>query len=368
MKLTALAGAACLPRKFEQPRDEETEQDAHRGQVLVMFALFLVGMLGVLGLATDVGYALAARRAAQGAADAGALAGARQIALYQSSAPTSAIADVNAVVATNTFGEHVPSVFSCEYIGNNWGVVGNCNQAVPASAAGARVKTRVVVPTFFMRVLPGTPDTITVAGYAKARVQRATAIPSDAPFMICGTNAWDVSSDPSGIGTAVGANMNIIDSSSPLKLKSSAVGKTFRIHDPQLDAKGNADCSSVSDQFKGLASGSMNGGKSAGSWFNYSTGSEPGSVLSKVDGAGGCASGTAAPFGCVMMLPVAVSSPAETGTGQKLYVAGFAPFLVTSAGEGRHNATLLDDFIMSGKGANSWCRDCGGPVVIRLIW
>jgi len=33
-----------------------------------------------------------------------------------------------------------------------------------------------------------------------------------------------------------------------------------------------------------------------------------------------------------------------------------------------HNATLLDDYILSGTGANSWCRDCGGAVVIRLIW
>src|SRR5215213_3469056 len=30
-----------------------------------------------------------------------------------------------------------------------------------------------------------------------------------------------------------------------------------------------------------------------------------------------------------------------------------------------HNATLLDDYILSGTGANSWCRDCGGAVVIR---
>jgi len=33
-----------------------------------------------------------------------------------------------------------------------------------------------------------------------------------------------------------------------------------------------------------------------------------------------------------------------------------------------HNAILLDDYILSGTGANSWCRECGGTVVIRLIW
>lgn len=33
-----------------------------------------------------------------------------------------------------------------------------------------------------------------------------------------------------------------------------------------------------------------------------------------------------------------------------------------------HSATLLDGYIISGTGAGNWCRDCGGAVVIRLIW
>jgi hypothetical protein len=247
-------------------------------------------------------------------------------------------------------------------------VVGACNQNVPSNAAGARVRTRVQVPTLFMRVLPATPDTLTVSGYAKARVQRASSVPTDAPFMICGSSAWDVTSNPTGTGTSVGSAVGIVDSTSPFRLKASAVGRTFRIHDPQLDAKGNADCSSLDDRFKGLAAGSMNAGKSAGSWFSYSTASAPTAVGRTVDGAGGCTAGTSAPFGCVMMLPVAMSSPAESGGSQSLYVVGFAPFMVTQVDEGRHNATLLDDFIVSGNGVNNWCRDCGGPVVIRLIW
>jgi hypothetical protein len=49
-------------------------------------------------------------------------------------------------------------------------------------------------------------------------------------------------------------------------------------------------------------------------------------------------------------------------------VAGYAAFAITTVDSATHNATLLDDYIISGTGASNWCRDCGGVVVIRLIW
>lgn len=363
---TWVAGGPTTPSKFAELQRESAPEQAHAGQVIVMFGIFLIGMLGMLGLATDVGFAFVAKRAVQGAADAGAMAGARQIAAYQTTAPTSSLPEVSAVVAENTFGPYVPAVYLCQYIGANWGVVGTCDQAVPSNAVGARVRAQLTVPTFFMRVLPATPDQLRISGYAKARVERARNIPADAPFIVCGTNAWDVTSDPFGSGTAIGSNMNILSSSSPLRLNSAAIGKTFRIHDPQLDAKGNADCSSKDDSFKGVADIGLNAGKSAGQWFNYQTGVDPSGAGSTVDGAGGCDAGEM--VGCVLLLPVAVNSPAETGTNRELYVVGFAPFEITQIDVNTHNATLLDDYILSGPGTNNWCRDCGGAVVIRLIW
>lgn len=361
--------SATTPGKFEPlVAIPDAETGAHKGQILVMFAVFLVGMMGMLGLATDVGFALAAKRAVQGAADAGALAGARQIALYTQSSPVSARAEVDAVVAQNTFGPLTPSVYLCEYIGNNWGVVGQCHQTVPSNASGARVRTRINVPTFFMRVLPGTPDSLDIVGYAKARVQAASNPASDAPFMLCGTNAWDVSDDPTSTSTATGTTRNIVQSTSPFKINSSMVGKTFRVHDPNLDAKGNADCSSKDDAFKGLADQAENQGSSAGSWFHYLDEGSPGSTWSETNGANGCDAGASEPYNCVMILPVAVNSPAESGSDQRLYVAGFAAFSITTVDGETHNATLLDDYIISGTGASNWCRDCGGAVVIRLIW
>lgn len=49
---------------------ESGHRSASRGQVLIMFALFSTAMLGMVGLATDLGIAFAGRRSMQNAADA----------------------------------------------------------------------------------------------------------------------------------------------------------------------------------------------------------------------------------------------------------------------------------------------------------
>lgn len=364
MKTNWMMRRAVTPNKFSPlpTTDDVDDESANRGQVIVMFAIFLVAMMGVLGLATDVGYSMAAKRSVQGAADAGAMAGARMIARYTPSAPTAAIAEVTAVVNQNTFGSTPTTVLSCEYIGNNWSVVGTCNQNVPANAAGARVKTRSTVPTFFIRVIPGAPDKVTVGGYAKARVQSAAKPPADAPFIVCGTHSHAVLSD---LGQSIDIDLPILSGG---KIDPSAVGATFRIHDANLDKAANADCGSIGDKFKGLAKGSANAGKTANSWFKYDIGTSTGATGAKVDGAGGCVAGATAPYNCVMILPIATDSPAETGTNQQLYVIGFAAFQVTTIDANTHDAKLLDDYIIPGTGADNWCRDCGGTVVIRLIW
>ena len=47
-------------------RSEDASGGTPTGQIIVMFAIFLIGMLTMLGLATDVGYMLAGRRATRG--------------------------------------------------------------------------------------------------------------------------------------------------------------------------------------------------------------------------------------------------------------------------------------------------------------
>jgi hypothetical protein len=352
-------GGATLPSKFASlAREDATTSDrAEQGQILVMFAVFLIGLMGMLGLATDVGFSVAARRTAQGAADAGAFAGARQIALYKAASPTSAQAEVQTIVSENRFGGHVPTVLSCEYIGNNWSVVGTCNQTVPSNAAGSRVRTRLTVPTFFIRVLPGAPTSVEVGGYAKARVQKAKNLPGDGPFIVCGPSAWDV---------ATGGTMNLVASTSPFMLNSAAIGRTFRIHDPTLGPQGKADCGVPSSSWKGLSNQDANGNKKTAGWFIYDTGDKAGPTRTTVAGANGCEAGTVTFNGCIMILPIATNSPAPDD--KQIYVVGFAAFSVTTIDSNTHEGVLLDDYLIPGEGENSWCRDCGGIAVIRLIW
>jgi hypothetical protein len=359
-----------MPGKHEVPTEEGVPAGAHHGQVFILFAIFAIAMIGVLGLATDVGYAMAARRAVQGAADAGAIAGARALVKYPSM--TTAQSEVNTIVTSTTFGDLTPTLYRCEYINGSWGVVGTCNQAIPSSAVGTRVRTRLTFSTYFMRVVPGAPDTLTAAGYTKARVEAADtdAIADQAPFIICGEAAWDVSSNPTSTSTSTGTNVDFNSSSSGLTINSSHIGKTFRVMDPSLPNKGDAECSR--SNFMGRANQASNNGKTAGSNFDYfASNTTPGSVVDRVKGAEGCAAGAspsswAAGSGCVMMLPVADTT--DPGTN-KIRVRGFAAFKVTKVDANRYNAQLLNDYFLgSSTETTAWSRDTVGSVVIRIIW
>jgi Putative Flp pilus-assembly TadE/G-like len=319
LNLSSIAHAATMPDKFT-----DLEPDSERS-VLILFAGFLVGLMGMLGLATDVGYTLAARRTAQGAADAGAMAGARAMARYRSSAPTSAQADVNSLVASNTFGAHTPSVDSCEYIGGPGGfeIVGTCNQLVPAGAAGTRVKTQLTVQTFFIKVVPGAPKTVTVRGYAKARVQTTSVSAPASPFIICGFGAWDVTSNPNSNG---GSDFDILTDDAPMQINPAAAGHIFRIHDSQLHKKFNAKCQIPLSKWKGLNDQDGNEGRSTPGWFGWDNGTVAGPTREKVNGAEGCAANTNAPYNCVMLVPIASDRDHEpTGSednGGDLWVVG----------------------------------------------
>lgn len=353
-----------MPGKFDQlENDDPTGDDARKGQIIALFAVFMIALIGILGLATDVGYAMAAKRAAQGAADAGALNGARMIARYTDAAPTSALPEVTAAMGENRFGSITPTILTCQYIGSGWNVVGTCNQTVPSNAAGSRVQTKVTFGTFFMRIFPAAPDTISASGYAKARVERAKTYPTNAPVIICASNAWDVTANPATTDTSGAINRTIFTGSA---ISQAAIGKTFRIVDPNLYEAGDADCGSFDDRFTGIADTNNNGGKGVGSRFKYLTSNAIQSTTAELSGPGGCAAGASAPFDCVMVVPIA--SPGESTSTQGLQVAAFAAFQVTSVDGERVNATLLDDYITSGQGVASWCRGCGGIVVVRLIW
>ncbi|MCC7021512.1 MAG: pilus assembly protein [Thermomicrobiales bacterium] len=327
-----------------------------RGQATIMFALLAVPMIGMLGLAVDGGVYLYARRTAQAAADAAALAGARQLSKSTNAAPKPAQAEVTAIAGQNGQGSIAPTVLECRYIDQTGGFVSpgpSCGSSPPANASGVFVKTTVTVRTFFIPVLPGGPSSSTTTASAKALVQRSGGIPADAPFIVCGNTAK----------TTDGTLLPIVESISPFKLKQSSIGQTFVIHDSNL---GEADCNAQGNSFKGLADQGENDGRDVPGWLRYDNGTKAGPTRAQVDGPDGCAPNTPPPYKCVMLLPLATDTPKPTKQPPEIYVYGFAAFEVTQKDSNTHLGKLLGPYIVSGPGGEGWTQGDGGVVTVRL--
>ena len=84
----------CAGRRARTAGSRQSTRRASRGQIIIMFAAALVGLVGLLGLATDLGYAFVQRRTMQNAADAGAIAGAHAISKSLPADPISVLSDV----------------------------------------------------------------------------------------------------------------------------------------------------------------------------------------------------------------------------------------------------------------------------------
>jgi len=334
-------------------RQRQEDGAAPRGQVLVLFALFLTSLLGMLGLATDLGFAFAEKRTIQNAADAGAMADARAVAKWsltnltsaQSEAQTFALAAANRVGAT-------PQSMECTFVNYNLGSdLGPCSLGVPLAATGVRVDVREEHPTFFIRVLPGAPDSMALTASATANVQMFNGSTAG-PFIVCGVNTK----------LEGGGRFSILlpdNSINPL-----AYGREFQIHGPSVE-----DCGAQSSSFNGTSVRSnANDNKREGDTWTGDTGTIAGPVRFAVNGIDGCAVGDSGPDDCVLILPIATNAPLPVKNGGEVdfQVPRLAAFLVTKTASNRHTGTLLEDYVVSGPGENTWCRGCHGIVVVRM--
>lgn len=331
--------------------------EAHVGQILLLFALLSTALIGVLGLATDLGISFAGRRSVQNAADAAALAGARSISKSVTSPTIMASTEVNTLAADNSFAFATsgPSVESCQYVTDSNTPLGSCTGTVPSTATGVKVTVVETHPTYFVRVVPGAPDTVTTRATAIAHVMRP-ALMGTGPFIVCASNTMLVAGGEMNLLSLVGGRWQI---------NPAAVGKAFKVHGPQIN-----QCAISSSQFKGIADTVANGQLSAppATYFTYSTGNVA-SISAAVEGINGCQAGQ--PLNnCVAYLPVAVIDashpPLESGSNKKVWVIGFAAFLIKATAPNAHSGTLLDNFIVKGPAAHGWTRDYFGPISIKL--
>lgn len=333
--------------------DEPGHRAASRGQVLIMFALFSTAMIGMVGLATDLGIAFAGRRSMQNAADAGALAGARAIARRAAGASISVPNEVSTMVSGNASSLAQPSLEQCTFISDNGTSLGPCASTIPSGATGVRVTVSETHQTFFIRVVPGAPKQVTTRATASAHVRKVASIPSDGPFLVCGVATELVS----------GGQMPVmIKKDGVWQINPTAVGKTFKIHGPQIQK-----CNAKASRYKGVADQDANRSKSAPpeQWFNYKEGDNAGPVSADVQGAQGCKAGQQV-VNCVAFLPIVVDNPPETGNDRQLWCIGYAPFYITEPKSNEHYGTLIGSYIVKGPVKSGWTPDYLGPVVIKL--
>jgi Flp pilus assembly protein TadG len=299
--------------------------------MVVLLAGILAVLLGMTGLSVDYAFATVERRALQNAADAAATSGALDLA--QNLNPTTS---VNTIAARNA----ATTSLTCEYVNAANTVTGPCSSAPSSLTDGVRVVATNTRDTFFMRVL-GIP-TITVSAESLARVSSmqnvtsnpATSAPYDAGnalFIVCGYDTKKYSGGTQDILQGSFAS----PTSSPWHVDSLAWGVEFIIHDSQVEG-----CGMQGNHFKGL--NGTTGTITLPAVLDTEEGNRAGPTRSAVNGPNGCGVNldSDGALGCVMILPIAISSPAN----KKLYSVRWLPFFVRQRHANQHTGTLLQSY------------------------
>lgn len=348
-------------------RDREPRRKtrrASRGQVIILFAGALIGLIGFLGLATDLGYAFAERRTMQNAADAGAIAGAHTLSKSIPGAP-SVLGDVRNTAVANKMGSTNPTV-TCQYVDDTDKELGDCSGTVPTTIpppTGVHVTVKETHNTFFMRIVPGGPHSLSTSATAIAHVQQLKTPPGDGPFVVCGVtpkiDAGPRNVDiviPTAAGWQLNPNAVTTDPTNP--------GPTFQVFGPNVST-----CGLNPQNFKGQAVGTNNANLTAPDWFSYANGDAAGHVDVSVNGVDGCT--PALIINCVAFLPVVVNNPPPNTTTNKMWAVMILPFYLTAASYSNGNlnkldAQILGDYISLGNGKPGWIPGTQGPIVIKL--
>ena len=334
-----------------------------RGQILMIYGVGAMAVMGFAGLAVDGGYIFSERRLAQNAADAAALVGGRDIVNGHF---TSIDSDVTTYVHGNAGSTASPS----------WSYVDNSGATVSqSSATGVSVLVSKTFNTFFLQALG--QSTFTVSARGTARVQMLGSV-SEAPFIVC-TNAlqYTNSNNPPPYSTGI-----LNTSTSPPTVNSAAVGMDFLIHASQVQSDGDCGWNGGSGSFKGNAAG---GGCSAvPCYYPFTTGNTSGQIDVRVAGMQGC-SGAYADFvdGCVALLPITPQKTSSANTcggtapSNNMCVVTWAAFQIyrgnhppgppgCNTNNCHHGVLLGNVLVTQGAGVN-WTPGGNGTLVVRLL-
>jgi Flp pilus assembly protein TadG len=125
-----------------------------RGQIIVVFALAIVAVIGMVGLVIDGGAAFAQQRVAQNGADGTATAGTVVVAENLSGQARTGADVQNAITVVGAANglEDITAEYTDDF-GQPIGVAVDAATAIPDTARGVRVAGNRAVPTTFARVL-----------------------------------------------------------------------------------------------------------------------------------------------------------------------------------------------------------------------
>ncbi len=285
------------------------------GAVVVLVSCCMLFLLAVAAVVFDLGQAVVGGRQMQNAADAAALAGARQLDKVRLATPLYPISPttVDAVVhLVATRNGAVSTFVTCTVIQWDSASIGPCSDVVSVVdplAAGVLVSAGTSAQTIFGGAL-GT------AQLRQDRVAAATVQPligQSAPLLVCAfghplpSPSIFVAVSPVGV-TPVTYAVN------PL-----AVGRTYLAHAPQV-----SDCGLAGSAWKGVAAAGV---VVVPGWIDIGTGVQAGPIRSQLAGQQGCTSVT---LGCMLALPVCSGSNGLSGSNGRLLCEHFAVFKLTS--------------------------------------
>jgi hypothetical protein len=274
------------------------------------------------------------------------------------------LTSVQQTIDGNQTHEGSPALERCDYVDDSDTTIASCDGFVPSTATGVTVRVRETHDTFFIKVLPGGPATVTTRAEASARVERLFRGGMDGPFIVCGYDTMRMD----GSEQSILLTNEMVDPD--------AIGDTFRLTGTSTQIARCGLSGAGTSSWRGLAenqfSAPNNNSKELNQMWLGRLGTSPGAIRYRVNGIDGCQVGTGAPYGCVMLLPIFVDGAHGTapvkpvGAPPQFFVTKVLAFVVSSCGANCYQGTLLDDYPTFGASVAGWCRDCGAVTVVKL--
>jgi Flp pilus assembly protein TadG len=342
---------------------------SEEGATMVMMGISLVALLFMVSLVIDGGRAFSARRSAQNATDAAALAGSQalfsyQYAVFNNVSPAPSASAVNAAVVAKLTQNSAAVDQSCEYVtasGAGTGVA--CSSgSIPTTAQGVRVGGGITQNAAFKPVVGS--KIFTAKGASTATVQPLKG--TSAPFIVCGVSSGDwpildpvIQGRPItiNVANAVAAGIQPLQAA---KVGTCGAGSAFK-------GKADSDQEITLDPNDGSCTYPC-GYADADNGNGYDA-----EIRDSVAGTVPCPDGTGstATLDCDMLLPIA-DSGFGNGSSIKMHVVAWGIFHVT--GDGHGNPKYYGQFVAPGKiatggvgGQGQQCNVGSNVCVIKLV-